>query len=327
MKKIISCVLAFVFAFTLTVKAESFAEVLQWMYDNGLTSYDTEIGFMPDDYLQRGQAAKFIATYGEMIGLEETNTNCDFSDIAGYDETLIPYIQKACALGLLKGSQGKFGPEATMTQAQAMTMVVRIREGFMDETTDPWYANYTASAKANGIVMDNELSGTPDATPVARGIMAKWLYRSNMLRTHNPDAGNDADDGLVTPPSEDDMSMDEDDDKMIDPNAPHGYLNYDAEMVTAALEGGNKVVLYFFAGRCPNCQTLDRALSNDMAELPAGTAVFKVDYDSANALKMTHGVTTQHTFVHLNSDGTAHATSNQIFSLDGLWSWLDGDMM
>jgi thiol-disulfide isomerase/thioredoxin len=311
------------FAFTLTVKAESFAEVLQWMYDNGLTSYDTEIGFMPDDYLQRGQAAKFIATYGEMIGLEETNTNCTFDDIADYDATLVPYIQKACALGLLKGSQGKFGPEVTMTQAQAMTMIVRIREGFMDETTDPWYQNYSASAKANGIVMQNELSNTPDATPVARGIMAKWLYRSNMLRTHNPDAGN-GDDGLVTPPSEEEMPME---DKVIDPNAPQGYLNYDAGMVTAALDAGQTVVLYFFAGRCPNCQTMDRALSNDMAELPADTVVFKVDYDSANALKMTHGVTTQHTFVHLNSDGTAHAMSNQLNSLDALWAWIEGGMM
>ncbi len=324
MKKIMSCVLAFLFACTLTVKAESFGEVLQWMYDNGLTSYDTEVGFMPDDYLQRGQAAKFIATYGVMIGLEETNTNCTFEDVAGYDETLTPYIQQACAMGLLKGANGKFWPSEAITQAQAMTMVMRIKEGFLDETGNPWYAAYSARAKETGIVMQNELSNTPDATPVARGIMAKWLYRSNVIRNTNPDAGN-SDDGLVTPPSEDEMPMDEE--KTIDPNAPHGYLNYDAEMVNAALEGGNTVVLYFFAGRCPNCQTLDRALSNDMAELPAGTAIFKVDYDSANALKMTHGVTTQHTFVHLKSDGTAHATTNQIFSLEDLWSWVDGEMM
>lgn len=68
------------------------------MYDNKLTSYDTEIGFMPDDYLQRGQAAKFIATYGEMISLPETNSGCVFSDVEGYDDTLMPFITKACTL-------------------------------------------------------------------------------------------------------------------------------------------------------------------------------------------------------------------------------------
>lgn len=325
MKKIISGLLALALVVTFAVRAEeSFADVLSWMFNNKLTSYDTEAGFMPDDYLQRGQAAKFIATYGAMISLPQTYSNCAFNDVAGYDDTLTPFIQEACALGLLKGGSNMFWPSFTITQAQAIVMIVRIQNGMLDETGSPWYHNYSQIAKDNNILMDGEFSNTPDTTPVTRGMMAKWLYRANMLRNldANPDAGTPTGDALISPEAP--MPAEE---KVIDPNAPHGYMMYDEDQVTAALAAGQDVVLYFFAGRCPNCQTLNNALDNDMAVLPAGTAIFKVDYDNANTLKMMYGVKTQHTFVHLNADGTAHAMSNSIFSIDALWAWLDGDMM
>lgn len=126
----------------------------------------------------------------------------------------------------------------------------------------------------------------------------------------------------MTPPADEPMV-----DKIVDPNAPHGYMNYDEDKVTAALDAGQTVALYFFAGRCPNCQTLDRALNDDLAVIPADTVIFKIDYDSAESLKRDYNIKSQHTFVHLNTDGTAHASSNQVYSLDGLWAWLDSDIM
>ena len=65
-------------------------------------------------------------------------------------------------------------------------------------------------------------------------------------------------------------------------------------------------VLFFHAGWCPTCKTLDEELTARVSELPLGTMVLKVDYDTSD-LKTKYAVTSQHTIVFV--DGENNETS------------------
>lgn len=82
--------------------AEFETDVLPWMYENGLTKYDNILEFRGEDSITRGEAAKFVNQYAELLGLTQYYSPCEFSDIVGYDNTLVPHIYEACGYGLLK---------------------------------------------------------------------------------------------------------------------------------------------------------------------------------------------------------------------------------
>lgn len=79
------------------------------------------------------------------------------------------------------------------------------------------------------------------------------------------------------------------------------YLDYDEYQASKADFADHAVVLFFHAGWCPNCQAADASLTQD--GVPDGLAVVKVDYDTADELKRTYGITYQHTFVQVDADG------------------------
>lgn len=82
------------------------------------------------------------------------------------------------------------------------------------------------------------------------------------------------------------------------------YKAYSASAVTSDLAAGKSVYLFFHATWCPGCRALDTAISGDMMSIPAGSVIYKVDYDTETTLRAKHGVTMQHTVVKLNADGT-----------------------
>lgn len=68
-------------------------------------------------------------------------------------------------------------------------------------------------------------------------------------------------------------------------------------------KGYDQTILFFHAAWCPECRANDSVIKQNIPKLPAGTQVLKVDYDSATDLKKKYGVTTQTTFVRVDSDG------------------------
>lgn len=86
----------------------------------------------------------------------------------------------------------------------------------------------------------------------------------------------------------------------------NGYGEYSVKAVEDALKAGNNVVLFFHATRCPICQATNDALTKETV-FPKNLSVFKVDYDTQVDLKTTYQITTQHSFVQLNTDLTAKA--------------------
>jgi thiol-disulfide isomerase/thioredoxin len=79
--------------------------------------------------------------------------------------------------------------------------------------------------------------------------------------------------------------------------------------ITLAEYAGNEamygdVVLFFHADWCPTCQGTEKDLTENAAAIPAGLTIVKVDYDTETDLRQKYGVTTQHTFVHVDETGT-----------------------
>lgn len=77
---------------------------------------------------------------------------------------------------------------------------------------------------------------------------------------------------------------------------PGQYIDYSA----AALQQATGIkILFFHAPWCPQCRQLDQELTK--ASLPENTTIFKVDYDSNQALRQQYGVTLQTTFVRVDN--------------------------
>ena len=81
------------------------------------------------------------------------------------------------------------------------------------------------------------------------------------------------------------------------------YVDYTANSITDATENGGKAVLFFHAAWCPFCKTADAAFKSRASEIPSGVTVIKTDYDTQKELKTKYGVTYQHTFVQVDSQG------------------------
>lgn len=82
------------------------------------------------------------------------------------------------------------------------------------------------------------------------------------------------------------------------PVNPGEYTSYSANVVSST--AGTKL-LFFHAPWCPQCRALDKDISS--TALPENLTIFKVDYDSNQALRQKYGVTIQTTVVKIDDDG------------------------
>jgi len=99
------------------------------------------------------------------------------------------------------------------------------------------------------------------------------------------------------PPST--ISNDLQEDRTTPPSEPAGtYTSYDPKKV-ASTEGTK--LLFFHAPWCPQCRALEASINAE--GVPEGVTIFKVDYDSNEALRQQYGVTIQTTVVRIDDDG------------------------
>ncbi|QQR78001.1 MAG: redoxin domain-containing protein [Candidatus Moraniibacteriota bacterium] len=108
--------------------------------------------------------------------------------------------------------------------------------------------------------------------------------------------------------SGDDALMPEKEDAMM-PDAENAgqYEDYTKSAFDQAV--GKRRVLFFYANWCPICRPADSDIRANVAKLPADVAVLRVNYNDTDtdsdekALAKEYGVTYQHTFVQIDSDG------------------------
>lgn len=102
----------------------------------------------------------------------------------------------------------------------------------------------------------------------------------------------------------DDKLMNKDQNQSNDLWAGFGsYQDYSPELVKSEQDAGHKVVLFFHATWCPECRAADKAFKANLDKIPQGVSLLKTDYDSNLDLKKKYGVTYQHTFVQIDSEG------------------------
>ncbi len=79
---------------------------------------------------------------------------------------------------------------------------------------------------------------------------------------------------------------------------PGEYKDY-SERDANATQGTK--LLFFHAPWCPQCRSLDSSIKS--GTVPRGTTIYKVDYDSNQALRQKYGVTIQTTVVKIDDNG------------------------
>lgn len=77
------------------------------------------------------------------------------------------------------------------------------------------------------------------------------------------------------------------------------YEAYAPEKLARADRGD--VVLFFHASWCPTCRAADKNITE--SGVPAGITILKANYDTETALRKKYGITSQHTFVQVDSEG------------------------
>ena len=80
------------------------------------------------------------------------------------------------------------------------------------------------------------------------------------------------------------------------------YEEYSSEKIRVA-SATHDVVLFFRASWCPTCKAVDADIKAHLKEIPASLTILDVNYDNSTDLKKKYGVTYQHTFVQVDTQG------------------------
>ena len=94
---------------------------------------------------------------------------------------------------------------------------------------------------------------------------------------------------------------------MMEKMGEGNYVEYSKSALDAAAE--NRRVLFFYASWCPTCKPTDADLKVNISKIPADVTVVRVNYNDPETdqeekdLAKKYGVTYQHTFVQIDSDG------------------------
>ena len=159
-------------------------KAIYWMYENGLTMYDTTSSYRPNDLVTREEAAKLIGQLFEVLVFEQTDKgfNCAFTDAAKFDPTLASHIAQVCKRGIFRGNDKtqEYMPHDNLTKGQILAVLTRILEGKLsDETATPRWIEYYVKMKQIGITNETNLANID--LPSTRGEMALLIYRFKNL--------------------------------------------------------------------------------------------------------------------------------------------------
>lgn len=94
---------------------------------------------------------------------------------------------------------------------------------------------------------------------------------------------------------------------MMDENSSSRYVEYSKTVLDQAVN--NRRVLYFYASWCPTCRSADADFKANTSKIPKDLIVVRVNYNDPETdkeekdLAEKYGITYQHTFVQIDSQG------------------------
>lgn len=158
---------------------EELTKAVTWMYNAGLTSKSTVADFLPDNTMTRQEASKFFSVFAknEFWKIEDSSINCTFADSRKISPSLLPSVISACKMWLFKWSQGNFIPLTNLTNAQAITVLMRIMVGKLVEPTTAFYVNYVLKANEFGLIKSVVVNNN-----ITRWEAAILIYRASIYR-------------------------------------------------------------------------------------------------------------------------------------------------
>jgi hypothetical protein len=158
-------------------------ESLNWMYDNGMTSYNTTESYMPYQTITRAQVAKMLDKFATATNLTTVRNewNCEFSDVDSQSE-FKDSITKVCQYGVMAWSNDKFSPDQIVTKAEFVAMLIRLFDwAKLDESINPWWTEYYKRAIEIWLISAQDtVSFTSE---IARYDVATYLYRLKVRLT------------------------------------------------------------------------------------------------------------------------------------------------
>jgi len=161
---------------------------IDYMYSNGLTMFSTESTFMASQSLRRDEAAAFFARFSrDVLGNtpDTSKTECNtFTDLSLGHHDLQSEMIASCQLWLMRGSDGKFMPTQSFSNAHAMTVLIRLIDGEKSEDNGHRATNYYNTAWSLGLL--NGLSASQFNNldvAISRGDVAK-LIEAAAYHTH-----------------------------------------------------------------------------------------------------------------------------------------------
>ena len=166
------------------------ATYVDYLYTSGITTGYSDGTFRPNQNITRAQFAVMLYRY---LGLDESKyagVKLPFADNSQIADYAVPAIKALYTEGIINGSTGSdgklyFNPNASLTRAQAATMIGRTQEKgyatveltFTDAGKIPAYATYYIQTMAAQGIIGGYTDGSfkPNAN-ITRGQMAKILY-------------------------------------------------------------------------------------------------------------------------------------------------------
>ena len=156
-------------------------QAILWMYEKWLTIFNEPQSFMAYNWLRRDEAAKFFVRFAKEVMWMTPDYSkqwCTFKDLDQAWPDLKDIIVESCQLGLFQWSNWKFMPTQQLTNAQALTVFMRLREWYKDESWSHFANNYYESAHAQWLLSDTPLDSKANFDlNTTRWDVAKMLFR------------------------------------------------------------------------------------------------------------------------------------------------------
>jgi hypothetical protein len=123
---------------------------ISWMYKTWLTSKKTPEAFNYSRSLRRDEAAKFFVEYAKNVLHKKPDYSrqwCIFNDLNEATPSLRYAVTESCQLWLFNWKKWKFNPWDDFTNAQAVTVFIRLIDGYKKETWSHYANQYLIKAQ------------------------------------------------------------------------------------------------------------------------------------------------------------------------------------
>ncbi|MEM8705737.1 MAG: S-layer homology domain-containing protein, partial [Actinomycetota bacterium] len=159
-----------------------FETPVEWLVSVGITNGTSDTTFSPNDFVNRGQMAAFLARYGEYLGGSPEAGFSDVPDGAFYDAPVDWLVERGITQGT---SATTYSPGANVTRAQMAAFLWRfagrmpsdVATPFTDVPDGAWYAEAVSWLLENGITQGTSATTFSPGANVTRAQMAAFLWR------------------------------------------------------------------------------------------------------------------------------------------------------